>query len=217
MTYDPDYQRAYRESHREERKAYRARYFQENKTTIYAATRERNRKNRSRVNATNRRRYREIKADPDRWQLFKERQRRWRLGPGANTNSGIRRRKRIRLKLAVLTRLGGPRCVRCGCTDIRLLDVNHIGGVNANEDRRHGTRFYEAILSGVVSSAGLNVLCRPCNILDYVERKWPELAGTYALSWTPNGREFTAETAKVVSALRVSPDWARWPIPRAKL
>jgi len=39
------------------------------------------------------------------------------------------------------------------------------------------------LLSGARRTDDLEVLCRPCNALDYVERVFPEIAGLFSVSW----------------------------------
>ncbi|MBF6555535.1 MAG: hypothetical protein IVW52_05085 [Acidimicrobiales bacterium] len=87
-------------------------------------------------------------------------------------------------KRKVLERLGGAHCVRCGATDLRILEVNHIGGGGRLEPRS-GLELYAEIRRGVRSSQGLNVLCRPCNSIDYIERRFPDLAGRIQVVWCP--------------------------------
>lgn len=47
-----------------------------------------------------------------------------------------------RLKLRVFEMLGGAKCVYCGCTDIRMLEVNHIngGGERNKREQKRNTR-----------------------------------------------------------------------------
>ncbi len=86
------------------------------------------------------------------------------------------------LKIKVLNMIGGAECVNCGTKDIRILEVNHINGggaKEASEYRKRGTNLYTELAYGRRTTAGLNVLCRVCNALDHVKRKYPDLADKY--------------------------------------
>lgn len=82
---------------------------------------------------------------------------------GTNTNSSVRRSKAIK-------QLGG-KCVCCGCTDIRGLEIAHING-NGYQQNKHkgGNRTYDSIARGEEMDK-FQVLCRVCNALKY----WREL------------------------------------------
>lgn len=87
-----------------------------------------------------------------------------------------------------LALLGG-KCARCGVTDHRVLDVNHVNGGGTKEAKRFGGRyrgnkFYCAILDGRRTTTDLNLLCRPCNLIDHVERVFPDLKGAAHVVWT---------------------------------
>lgn len=79
---------------------------------------------------------------------------------------------RARLRAEVLALLGGdvPRCVRCGCDDRRLLEINHVhgGGRQEHLQRASGSDgFYRDILAH--GRTDLELLCRPCNHVAYLE------------------------------------------------
>ncbi len=72
-------------------------------------------------------------------------------------------------KIEVLELLGGAVCVRCGFSDPRALQIDHIGGGGNKEAiaRRHGTSYYRHIKK--VGGVGYQVLCANCNWIKRVE------------------------------------------------
>jgi predicted nucleic acid-binding Zn-ribbon protein len=64
-------------------------------------------------------------------------------------------------------------CVRCGCDDFRLLEINHKNGGGRKEllvGRKTKARaFYHAIANGERKTDDLELLCRPCNAIHYLE------------------------------------------------
>lgn len=83
----------------------------------------------------------------------------------------------IRVKAIIF--LGG-KCVKCGCTDIKALEINHIDGGGSKDKYAHGRRkqYYLDILSGRRKSDDLNIMCKVCNswhclvVLNRLEDKW---------------------------------------------
>jgi len=63
----------------------------------------------------------------------------------------------------------GGKCINCGISDWRLLQVNHING-GGNEERRIRTNYktWEQILNGE-RSGEFDVRCANCNILHEYE------------------------------------------------
>ena len=97
-------------------------------------------------------------------------------------------RQARRRRLRALEMVGGPRCVNCGCTDPRALEINHKnggGGKQAREAKaRHtGLHLTRLILSGKLNPADFDVRCRLCNALDYLERTYPALKGRWTVLW----------------------------------
>jgi hypothetical protein len=99
----------------------------------------------------------------------------WSLDPQNVRERG--KRHRILLRKRMLFRITGsitPCCARCGCDDIRLLEINHKngGGNRELEAGRTAPQFYYAIADGKRDPSDLEVLCRPCNALHYLELKY---------------------------------------------
>jgi len=95
---------------------------------------------------------------------------------------------RRKLRQRVIDRLGG-KCVNCGCTVLEALEINHKNGGGRKEylgkgasDRSRDMLF--AILNGKRSTDDLEIRCKVCNSLHYVEtiRKLP---GRWTVAWKP--------------------------------
>jgi len=110
------------------------------------------------------------------------------LAKNRKWNRATSRARHLREKVRALELIGGARCVRCGCDDVRALEVNHKErtwtGKRPLADV--GTYLRFSILSGRVDRRKFNVLCRPCNNLDYLERRFPDLKGKLHVVWSPN-------------------------------
>lgn len=86
------------------------------------------------------------------------------------------------------------KCVRCGCTDIRFLEINHkngggnkesIGnGSRSNRKGLMGTDWYHAIITGKRKTDDLELLCRPCNHIHFLEQKYGEKI-PLKVKWNP--------------------------------
>lgn len=82
------------------------------------------------------------------------------------------RKERLRRQRRKVIELLGGKCVRCGCTDWRVLQVNHINGKGSQERRKKGSwGIYREILNGKRSIDDLDLRCANCNILyEYGEK-----------------------------------------------
>jgi hypothetical protein len=69
--------------------------------------------------------------------------------------------------LRIIKSLGG-RCRKCGCNDVRVLQVNHIGGGGIKELRTRISKMRGEILRG--ERKDLDILCSNCNIIYEFER-----------------------------------------------
>ncbi len=88
-----------------------------------------------------------------------------------------RRIYRVKLRLKLLQKVSGnniPQCVNCGCDDIRFLEINHVNGGGSKEKFDVGGQgyFHRSILNGTRKTDDLNVLCKVCNSLDHLKRKY---------------------------------------------
>ncbi len=93
--------------------------------------------------------------------------------------SKARKRRRVRFLEKIAG--GAPKCVRCGCTDLRFLECNHKAGggtkdrqVYYDKNKRYGDSmaFVFDVLAGRRAVDDLEVLCRPCNAIHYLESKY---------------------------------------------
>ena len=108
---------------------------------------------------------------------------RWRM---ANPEKQALARKRAysNRKRKAFDLVGGAKCVRCGCDELDFLEFNHIGGNGCAEWREsNGTAMMDRILTFKRATDDLEVLCRICNALDYLERKNPEAAKGYSIEY----------------------------------
>lgn len=64
------------------------------------------------------------------------------------------------------------KCVRCGCDDIKFLEINHKDGGGGKEYRNRYYQFYQDVMSGKRKTEDLELLCRPCNHIHYLEMKY---------------------------------------------
>lgn len=111
------------------------------------------------------------KEHPQRWKrlqkYFKE------------NKEEISKISRERVRKVVLNIISGnnPRCANCGCDDIRLLEINHKDGGGSKErlQGRNQEMFVRNIYKGIRKTNDLNLLCRVCNSLHYLELKFGKL------------------------------------------
>ena len=76
-----------------------------------------------------------------------------------------------RIRAAIIAALGG-KCERCGFTDKRALQVDHVHGGGSEERRRLGSyTFYRQALISVLAGEGrYSLLCANCNWI----KRWEE-------------------------------------------
>ena len=83
-----------------------------------------------------------------------------------------RAKLRSALKEQLLDRLG-PRCTRCGFSDVRILQFDHILGGGTEDKRKNPNveRKYQMWLADLNLEMKIQVLCPNCNWLKRVEQK----------------------------------------------
>ena len=87
-------------------------------------------------------------------------------------------------KLRALKMVGEPKCARCGCDEIDFLEYNHIGGGGCKEWRKDGyMSMTDKLITGKRSVDGLEILCRVCNALEFLERKNKKSAERFEIKW----------------------------------
>ncbi len=98
-------------------------------------------------------------------------------------------RARVKKKKKALALIGPPVCATCGVDDPRVLEINHVDGGGHKEwmerilNGKPGS-MVDAMLKGFRDAKGLNILCRPCNSADHLERQYPDLKGRCTVKWS---------------------------------
>jgi len=136
-----------------------------------------NENHRERLNECARKRY------ADNPEHYREYRRQWRKNHPEYAKKHLLQNKIIRQqrKLKIFNIISGnnPVCVRCGCDDIRLLEINHKNGGGRKESGQgKQSTFCGDILHGRREVDDLELLCRVCNSWHYLEMKYGELPYT---------------------------------------
>jgi hypothetical protein len=109
---------------------------------------------------------------------------RWRENnPESYKQSYVNWRNKLR-KRALLTISENLQCVRCGCDKFECLEINHKNGGGAKEVKsRKGNNQtnYMDIIKGRRGIDDLEILCKPCNGIHYLEMKYGVLP--YSITW----------------------------------
>ena len=78
-----------------------------------------------------------------------------------------------KLRAGVVAALGG-RCVRCGFSDPRALQIDHVNGDGASDRAKHGganASFFKAVLTSICKEENkYQLLCANCNWIKRSER-----------------------------------------------
>jgi hypothetical protein len=143
-----DYYKEYYQNNKQKLKEKAARYYILNKDRIHKLQKE--------YNATHR-------------EQSNERSRRWRRRHKDQVNE-IQRRDNTRVKLKLMNLLGGCQCRRCGFSDIRALQIDHINGKGkqlriklTGSNRMNRLVFYYYLRDPEMAKRELQVLCANCN------------------------------------------------------
>lgn len=93
----------------------------------------------------------------------------YRSHPGYKSASMWKFRAELRPRLLALY---GDKCAKCGESNLKVLQLNHIHGGGKKDRRKSGGKYYlyGAILSGNRNKEDYNLLCANCNILYEYER-----------------------------------------------
>ena len=80
------------------------------------------------------------------------------------------------IKIKAMNVLGGLKCIICGCTNLKLVEVNLKGGGHGKLVRdgkmKIGKLLYWDIVKGRVDANLFDVRCKVCNIAHYVKLKY---------------------------------------------
>lgn len=92
-------------------------------------------------------------------------------------------KSRAKARMFALTKVGKGilKCSNCKCDNHNLLEINHING-GGRKEGLFGKKMVDAIISGRRDTDDLNLLCRVCNTLHYVELKYGKLP--YKILWS---------------------------------
>jgi hypothetical protein len=71
----------------------------------------------------------------------------------------------------VLIGRGKLSCVRCGCDQVALLEINHKEGGGSKDNRARHSRFMRDIARRRRTIDDLELLCKPCNAIHALELK----------------------------------------------
>jgi hypothetical protein len=86
-------------------------------------------------------------------------------------------------KLKAILKVGEARCKRCGCDELDFLEFNHIGGNGCKDWRENkGVPMMDRIIAGRKID-DLEILCRVCNAVDFLERKNNNQSKRYRIIW----------------------------------
>jgi len=158
-------------------------YYQKNKEKILGRNKELYQKRRSTEDGLKKHRETSLKAT----KKYREKNR-----DKVREYSRARHKKR---KVAALEIIGKGRvvCSSCGCNDVNILEINHINGGGCKEHREEGRSLKDSILNGSREVYDLNVLCRVCNAVDFIERKFPYMKHNFEIKYT-NRDDVTLES-----------------------
>jgi hypothetical protein len=120
------------------------------------------------------------KRNPNNKEKDRQSHKKWKLkNSDAYRASYQHYNQKRRQKLLSLIGGANPQCIRCGCNFHSILEVNHKDGGGAKEMRElfggSTARFYCAIISGKRKADDLELLCKPCNAIHYLEMKYGKL------------------------------------------
>ena len=87
-------------------------------------------------------------------------------------------------KLKAILKVGEARCVRCGCDELDFLEFNHIGGNGCKDHRENkNVPIMDRILTRKRNTNDLEIVCRVCNALDFLERKNNKQSKRFSIKW----------------------------------
>lgn len=116
----------------------------------------------------------------------KERGKRYKKINGISVQGNYNRRMRLKA-LQIVAGSEQPRCKKCDCTIINLLEINHLNHDGKIDYKPNGKlrawEFYRNIVRGDRSVDDLNVLCKVCNIAYFASNKFN--IGEWKISFVP--------------------------------
>lgn len=148
------------------------------------------RKNKERISARNKAKYRADRSDPVKLKKHIERAteatRRWRAkhpGKVKKQRKQVYEKRKYRA-FEMVSKTGNVECESCGCDEITFLEINHINGGGCQEHKQSSRiATMDRILKGERETNDLNLLCRLCNAHHHLESKNPEQAKRLVVTW----------------------------------
>ena len=95
-----------------------------------------------------------------------------------------RRKQYITRKKRAMDKVGGAICKRCGCDELDFLEFNHKNGGGCKEYKK--TKYApmtDKILTHKRNIDDLEILCRVCNALEFLERKNNKQSKKFEVKW----------------------------------
>ena len=91
-------------------------------------------------------------------------------------------------KIRAMETVGGAICNRCGCDELDYLEFNHKNGGGAKEFRENSKikgylGMTDQLLTGKRIGNDIEILCRVCNALEFLERKSDKSKGRFTIIW----------------------------------
>lgn len=100
---------------------------------------------------------------------YKNNKERWKEYSASNKANARLRRYNSGLRTKLLELLGG-KCVRCGFSDPRALQIDHVNGGGSRDNRKIKGNKYKSMLEKICSGyGGYQLLCANCNWIKRVE------------------------------------------------
>lgn len=79
--------------------------------------------------------------------------------------------RRYRRRALLVVGNGAVACVRCGCDLEELIEINHKNGGGGQELKGLVSKWHRMIAKLERDASDLELLCRPCNAIHYLEQK----------------------------------------------
>lgn len=145
------------------------------------------RKNKARITEINKARYIRVRSTPELLEIHRKKSteytRRWRKKHPEKVKKA-RRLQYNKRKVRAMKMVGKVKCSRCGCNELDFLEFNHKNGGGCKEFRE--TKYMamtDKLLTGKRKPDGLEILCRVCNALEFLERKNNKASKRFKIKW----------------------------------
>lgn len=99
----------------------------------------------------------------------------WRVNLSPSTRNEYRRKWFVKIRYEILDALGG-KCVWCGYSDYRALQIDHVDGDSAEDKKKKGISYYYNIRKKL-HTGKYQILCANCNTIKRREEQESPLKG----------------------------------------